>query len=258
MLDKETLCRLYVIDEKTGPEIAKIAGIRSPETIYNWLRKYGIPRRQSRRAQRPVEPSKEQLIDLYVRQELSIDCIAHQTGSSESSISKLLDVYGIPKRARWGKMAGWNKGLPLPHKQRERLSEIAKQRTGEKSPRYGVTLSQKTRRKIASSLKGRFRGSANPQWKGGSRYLRHAWVSRYEYKEWRASVYARDNYTCRMCEKPSSGNIEAHHIRPWRDFPLLRFEVGNGITLCKICHATMKGREMDFAIRLDSILQATL
>jgi hypothetical protein len=29
---------------------------------------------------------------------------------------------------------------------------------------------------------------------------------------------------------------ETHHIKSWRDFPELRFEVSNGKTLCLDCH----------------------
>ena len=257
MLDLETLYRLYVTEQKTGPEIAKIAGVRSSTSVYNWLAKYGIPRRQARDSQRPVEPTRQMLQDLYCDQEMSIDVIAHQLGSSESSISRLLDQYGIEKRARWSKMAGWNEGQPLSQEQRDRLSEIAKHRTGKKSPRSGARLSKSTRAQISDSLKGRFRGAENPQWKGGRKYARNQWMDRYEYKEWRAAVFERDSYTCQMCGKPSTGNIQAHHIRPWRDFPALRFDVSNGITLCKKCHHKTKGKELDCAARFDSILQAS-
>lgn len=256
MLDREELYQLYVVEQKTGKEIAAIAGVRSKQCIYIWLKKYKIPRRSMRAAQRPVEPDKKTLETLYIEQELSIDDIARHLGSSESSISRLLDAYGIQKRARWCKIIGWFEGKSLSQEHRALLSEIAKQRTGTKSPRYGVTLSETTRRKIANSLKGRFRGSDNSQWKGGQCYLRHTWMSRYEYKEWRAAVFARDAYTCQMCSKISKGDIQAHHIRPWRDFPKLRFEVDNGITLCEGCHLSTRGKEMDFVVQFDTIIQA--
>lgn len=257
MLDKTTLEHLYIKQEKTGPEIAEFVGVKSSTTVYNWLAKYGIPRRQKRAAQRPVTPNKETLEELYTRQELSIDFIAKVLDSSESSISFLLDEYGIPKHERWEQMAGWNKGQPLPEEQRQYLSEIAKQRIGKKSPRYGVKLSESTRHQISNSLKGRFRGPDNPQWKGSSDNKRQKWHSRYEYKEWRIAVFARDSYTCQMCGKPSNGDIQAHHIWPWADFTELRFDVDNGITLCESCHRAIKGKELEFAAQFDSILQAS-
>lgn len=56
-----------------------------------------------------------------------------------------------------------------------------------------------------------------------------------EYKEWRKSVFARDNFTCKECGS-SDHNIEAHHIKKYHDFPKLRLTVSNGLTLCKPCH----------------------
>jgi len=253
MLDKDTLYRLYVSELRTTTEIGLLVN-KTPTTISNWLKKYDIPRRSFEDAQRSVRPTKEKLHDLYVTQELSIDNIARSIGSSESSISKLLDKYGIQKRANTDKFGGWNKGLPLPEKQKQRLSEVASTRTGTNSPRFGVKLTKETRSKIASALKGRFRGKENPQWKGGSAYERAQWHSRHEYKEWRYSVYERDNYTCQLCGQESVGNIQAHHIHPWSTHPELRFEVSNGITLCKPCHLSIKGIEAQHADRFVSIL----
>jgi hypothetical protein len=56
-----------------------------------------------------------------------------------------------------------------------------------------------------------------------------------EYVEWRKAVYERDNYTCKACSKVG-GHLVAHHIVPYSTNKKLRFNVDNGITLCKTCH----------------------
>lgn len=55
-----------------------------------------------------------------------------------------------------------------------------------------------------------------------------------EYLKWRDEVYKRDGYSCVICG--SEDNIEAHHKKGFVEFPELRYEVSNGITLCEQCH----------------------
>lgn len=56
-----------------------------------------------------------------------------------------------------------------------------------------------------------------------------------EYKNWRAAVFSRDNYTCQLCGARGV-KINAHHIKPFATFPDMRTDIDNGITLCVPCH----------------------
>ena len=56
-----------------------------------------------------------------------------------------------------------------------------------------------------------------------------------EYKNWRRNVFTRDNYTCRACGAIGV-RLNAHHVIPWSVDVSLRYEISNGITLCKSCH----------------------
>ena len=56
-----------------------------------------------------------------------------------------------------------------------------------------------------------------------------------EYKEWREKVFARDDYTCCNCGERGR-RLNAHHILSYANFPELRYDVENGITLCEECH----------------------
>lgn len=56
-----------------------------------------------------------------------------------------------------------------------------------------------------------------------------------EYKRWRTKVFQRDNYTCQRCNAKGV-ELNAHHIKPYQNYPELRLDNKNGITLCKVCH----------------------
>lgn len=51
---------------------------------------------------------------------------------------------------------------------------------------------------------------------------------------WRLAVFKRDGYKCQCCR--NHGKIHAHHLKSFTRFPELRYDIGNGVTLCEICH----------------------
>lgn len=77
-------------------------------------------------------------------------------------------------------------------------------------------------------------------WKGGSTKESELLRASAKTKNWRKEVFERDDYTCQDCGA-KNGNGEtvylvAHHIKRWSDYPELRWDVDNGMTLCRECH----------------------
>lgn len=79
------------------------------------------------------------------------------------------------------------------------------------------------------------RGKNHPNWKGGQPHERDLLKGRIEYVLWRTAVFTRDKYTCQFCGERGV-KLNADHIKPWRDFPELRYAIDNGRTLCVECH----------------------
>ena len=83
-------------------------------------------------------------------------------------------------------------------------------------------------------------GDKSATWKGGVTPEHLKIRNSQKYKDWRQSVFDRDGYKCMSCgvksKKGFSVYLHAHHIKGFSAFPELRFELTNGITLCKPCH----------------------
>jgi len=144
---------------------------------------------------------------------------------------------------------------------------------GQISPRKGVLVSQNTRQKMREKKLGKkvvfsdkhkenlskaLMGKLKPWLKGIKRITpelrtkmiegrRNKWLDRSllkksdrqnsgAYYEWRKNVKNRDNHKCKIYNKDCNGGLQAHHILSWRDHPELRYEINNGITLCKFHH----------------------
>lgn len=80
------------------------------------------------------------------------------------------------------------------------------------------------------------KGKNHHNWKGGISSDREKFKIKTEYREWRKAVLKRDNLTCQCCGK-QGGRLNVHHIKNYSDYPELRTDVDNGITLCESCHS---------------------
>ena len=130
---------------------------------------------------------------------------------------------------------------------RDKLGRYVKGNPGYRKPgMYKHSL--ETKRKISIGIKnhlprtafkkGQLKGDKSPLWKGGislfTRTERMNIMSTTEYKEWRWNIFKRDNFTCQICGI-KGGKLRANHIKRFKDYPELRIDINNGITICEGC-----------------------
>lgn len=109
--------------------------------------------------------SKEQLEDLYIKQELGTHKIAELEGCRHTTISKLLRLYNIPIHSKSWRPSGYKKP-PMSEKQKEYLSKI----------HTGMKLSPHAKEIAINNLRGTWvKGEKNRGWKGG-RYISGGYV----------------------------------------------------------------------------------
>lgn len=149
-------------------------------------------------------------------------------------------------------------GVVLSEETKEKIrnSKIGKKQSLESNLKRSIALkgrifSEEHKKKIGEANKKRIiteesrnkvSGEKCHFWKGGITPINTKIRMSLEYRKWRKAVFERDNYTCVFCkarnEKGKKVILNADHIKSFALFPLLRFSIENGRTLCLPCHKT--------------------
>lgn len=144
---------------------------------------------------------------------------------------------GIYKRTKKSDPRQWLIGRKISKVTKRKMSEAKK---GNKHPFFSKHLSEKTREKISKKSKIRVANGTHNFWKGGVTKINKIIRQSLEYRLWREAVFKRDNWACKWCGiKNGRGkhiSLNADHIKPFADYPELRFAIDNGRTLCINCH----------------------
>ena len=204
-VDGDELRRLYVVEQLTCREIAALLDIGS-RTVSRRLQAFGIDAR-------PPGPDRHaELRDAgwlrarYEHESMSTLEVGALIGASPRVVSEWLKQHGIQPRSR-----NQHAGKQWPAAVRERMS----------------------RAKV-----GKLTGESNPNWRGGLVNPNVRLRASADSKGWSQAVRNRDG-KCVDCG--AGGKLHAHHVKPWKNHPELRFDVSNGATLCPPCHQKAHG-----------------
>jgi 5-methylcytosine-specific restriction endonuclease McrA len=122
-----------------------------------------------------------------------------------------------------------------------RLSDETKRKISEAGK--GKRHSEESKIKMSKTRTGKYRGVNSPNWQGGVTSDVHLIRASLECRRWQKLIKKRDRYHCQYCG--TLKDLQIHHIKGFTAFPELRFDVNNGITLCKKCHGSIKAHEKE-------------
>lgn len=78
------------------------------------------------------------------------------------------------------------------------------------------------------------KGENGANWRGGVTTENEKIRKSIPYKKWRWEIFVRDNFECQICGQ-KGGDLRANHIKKFADYPDLRLEPTNGVTICRNC-----------------------
>lgn len=128
---------------------------------------------------------------------------------------------------------------------------------GKESNFRGKKHTEQTKQKLKENALEKFKSKENhPRWLADRSKLRTQGGRRSSaYSIWRKEIYERDAFKCRIANNECSGRIEAHHILSYARYPSIRYEVNNGITLCKQHHPKTRDAETQLSPYFQDILK---
>jgi 5-methylcytosine-specific restriction endonuclease McrA len=177
----------------------------------------------------------EEIIAKYEELNSSIK-VAHFFNISTSYVKRILKEAGVLRnlsQAASRRVSSF-KGKKHSLENRIRMSNLAKERTGEKNPFFNRRHSEKTKNKMRIAAKERT-GKRNPNYRHGNYKRRTKDFLIHEFKEVRDQAFINDNYTCQFCAK-KGGDLHAHHRIPYWVCKEAYLDVENLIICCKACH----------------------
>ena len=209
--DKDWLYDQYIIQDKSAEQISSETGL-GLRTLRKYINEFGLATKNGRKTN---HITKEELEELYLNQKLTTAEIGKIYDLGDNTVGILLHKFDIPI-----------------YSQEERMKYYYYEKGGlEKAREYASAMENR----IASSC--RQRGISIEEFDGFLTTENSRIRNSSKYFDWRDDVFKRDNYTCQCCGQVG-GKLNAHHKKNFAEYPELRFDVENGITLCFKCHST--------------------
>jgi hypothetical protein len=136
----------------------------------------------------------------------------------------------------------WNKGLTRDSDVRVQKQSLSLSQHWQRAPHPKGMLGKQHTQKTKQLMALHRTGSQNANWKGGITESVRLFRKSNHYQDWRRKVLEKANYICEICDLKANN---AHHLKPIKQFPKLRFDPENGMALCPRCHRKIHRKESE-------------
>jgi len=215
------------IKEKSVIEISKLCNC-TPGTIRHWMDKFNIERKKNKSTR---DGSVKRICEIC-----SKEFTIFKTWLRGGKAGKYCSLFCVGKAME---------ALPHPNKRVKLICTICKKEYEVRNYRSNTSKCCSNKCRYAHTGKI-LSGENHPNWKGGITDR-----DRTKLIEWAKVVKKRDNYKCIECENNNIKILQAHHIKNWSNYALLRFDIDNGVTLCKFCHAKKHPEIANFILKYE-------
>ncbi|MBS4222407.1 HNH endonuclease [Lederbergia citrea] len=255
IITKKYLYRKYVVEGLSVKEIAEEVNL-TKHSIRGKLRRFGI-RKKPFKIGNEIYDNRDWLYHQYVELNKGYTVIAKELGVSYTTILSRILYFGWKVKGH----KDIDKGAPRRGKKHKEVSLIKIRETRQRKRIITSCFHcQKSIELVLSIYKRSENSFCNRDcfisYLKENRVICEDITDSAAYKEWRLRVYKRDRYRCKMpgCGSQSR-DIAAHHIYPKKKYPEKKYEISNGITLCRSCHEKTYGKEEQFIEMLVRIVQ---
>ena len=160
----------------------------------------------------------------------------HRANLSKSHLGKIPSNIEMFKKCR--------KGISLSGEHKDKIGKAHKGKAISIETREKLSKAGKGKPAWTKGLKGLMAGEKNANWISDRSKIK-VYDRQYGtlHTEWARTCKDRDSRRCKLGNKECKGQLEVHHIYRFSEYPNLRYETSNGITLCHFHHPRKKALE---------------
>jgi len=236
-IPRDLLEDLYLNKSLSTVKIGEMLGC-NPQTVRDYMEKYGIPCRTKSENSTKVKISKVDLYELYWNRRMSQSKIAAELGCAKDTVKRIMQRYGIKPR-NTSESSVLRRTVDISQEELKDLYWNKELSSSEIAKRFGCNAETIRRRMSELDIPARPPSSLplekNPAWKGGVSFEPYCPKFNEAFKESIREKFGRVCFLCPTTEEENGKKLAVHHVSYNKDC-LCDDSDCEFVSLCLKCH----------------------